>query len=132
VMPGLCQASMSLLFLTHARRAASGLALTRVPHHQSPASRVNPTSGSMPLQEDVVLPAAHAQQDLPYHRYMVPVLGVDRDLGGGPEWDLVSGDVIRNVDEGQGSATGGSLSKIDERSRRLDLAGRDRIEDLAH
>jgi hypothetical protein len=86
----------------------------------------------MPLQEDVVLPAAHAQQDFAYHRYMVPVLGVDRDLGRRPEWDLVAGDVIGDVDDGQCPATGCALGEIDERSSRLDLAGCDRIQDEAH
>src|SRR5215472_1565275 len=48
----------------------------------------------MPLQEDVILPAAHAQQDFAQQRDVVPVLGIDRDLGGGAKRDLITRDVI--------------------------------------
>src|SRR5262244_1488080 len=94
-------------------------------------ARPKPYKNLMPLQEDVVLPAAHAQQDFAQQRDMMPVFGIDRDLGGGAERNLIPGDVIRNVDDGQGPAAGCALGKIDERSRRLDLAGGDRIEYLA-
>ena len=53
----------------------------------------------MPLQEDVVLPAAHAQQDFAQQRDVVPVLGIDRDLGGGAERDLVARHVVLDVDD---------------------------------
>ena len=49
----------------------------------------------MPFEEDVVLPAAHAQQGFAQQRDMMPVFSIDRDLGGGAERDLITGDVIR-------------------------------------
>src|SRR5262245_44046247 len=63
---------------------------------------------------------------------MMPVFGIDRDLGRGTEWDLVAGDVIGDIDDGQCPATGCALGEIDERSSRLDLAGCDRIQDEAN
>src|SRR5262249_49559749 len=85
----------------------------------------------MPFQEDVVLPAAHAQQDFAYERDMVPMLGIDRDFGGGAERDLIAGDVISDVDDRQGPSAGCALRKVDERSCRLDLAGGNGVQDLA-
>src|SRR5260221_12555776 len=87
---------------------------------------------SMPLEEDVVLPAAHAQQDFAQQRDMMPVFRIDRDLSRCTERDLIAGDVIRDVDDGQCPAAGCPLSEIHERSCRLDLAGRDRVQDEAH
>src|SRR5262249_14467970 len=86
---------------------------------------------SVSFEEDIVLPAAHTQQDFAYERDMVPILGIDRDLGGGAERDLIAGDVVGDVDDGQGPPAGGPLGEIHERSRRLDLAGGDGIENLA-
>ena len=56
---------------------------------------------SMALEEDVVLPTAHAQQDFAQQRDMVPVLGIDGDLRGGAERNLIRRRVILDVDDGQ-------------------------------
>jgi hypothetical protein len=63
---------------------------------------------------------------------MMPVFGIDRDLGRRTEGDLIAGDVIGDVDDGQCPAAGCPLAKIHERSCRLDLAGCDRIQDEAY
>src|SRR5262249_28675253 len=94
-------------------------------------SRSMGAGGSMPFEEDVVLPAAHAQQHFAYERDMLPIVGIDGDVGGDAERNLTAADVSGDVDEGQGPAGGCALRKIDERSRRLDLAGGDGVQDLA-
>jgi hypothetical protein len=47
---------------------------------ESPRRSVTGPTGSMPLEEDVVLPAAHAEEDLSQQGKVVQVAGVDRDL----------------------------------------------------
>jgi hypothetical protein len=47
----------------------------------------------------------------------------------GAERDLIIGDVISDVEDGQCPAAGCPLGEIHERSCRLDLPGRDRIQD---
>ena len=54
---------------------------------------------SMALEEDVVLPTAHAQQNFAQQRDMVPVLGIDGDLRGGAERNLIGGHVVLDLDE---------------------------------
>src|SRR5215813_5921306 len=81
-------------------------------------ARPKPYKNLMPLQEDVILPAAHAQQDFAQQRDMMPVFGIDRDLGGGAERDLITGDVIGDVDDGQCPAAGCAFGEIHERSCR--------------
>ena len=68
----------------------------------------------MPLQEDVILPAAHAQQDFSQERDMMPVFGIDRDLGGGAERDLVGRHVIRDVDDSERPAAGCPCTDVHE------------------
>src|SRR4029077_19460716 len=87
---------------------------------------------SMPLEEHVVLPAAHAQQDLADQGDVMPVLGIDRDLRRGAERDLVARHVVRDVDHGQCSAALGPRADIHEASGRWHLASRDRVQDKAH
>src|SRR5262249_36635770 len=110
----------------------SGLARYAVRHEAARCSERGPLRHLMPLQEDVILPAAHAQQDFAQQRDMVPVLGIDRDLGGGAERDLITGDVVGDVDDGQCPAAGRALGEVHERSCRLDLTGCDRIQHEAH
>ena len=62
----------------------------------------------------------------------MPVLGVDRDLRGGAERDLIGRHVIGDVDDGERSAAGCPRTDVDEPPRRLQLAGRDRVQDVAH
>src|SRR5262249_47293752 len=86
---------------------------------------------SMAFEEDVVLPAAHAQQNFAYQRYVMPVLGIDRDLRRRPERYLVAGSVVLDVDDGERPATFRPRAKIHERAGRLELAGCDRVQDEA-
>ena len=86
----------------------------------------------MALEEDVVLPAAHAQQDFAHHRDMVPVLGIDCDLRGGTERNLIGRHVVLDVDDGQRPAAFRPGADIHERPRRRELASGDRIEHETH
>ncbi len=63
---------------------------------------------------------------------MMPIFGIDRDLGRGAERDLVGRHVIRDVDDGQRTAAGCPRTDVHEPPRRLQLASRDRIQDEAH
>jgi len=74
----------------------------------------------MALEEDVVLPTAHAQQDLAQQRDMMPVLGIDRDLRGGAERNLIGRQVVLDVDDSQRPAAFRPGADIHERSRRRD------------
>jgi hypothetical protein len=53
------------------------------------AERFTRVRALVPFEEDVVLPAAHAQQDLADERDVVPVVRIDRDLGLRPHRDLI-------------------------------------------
>jgi hypothetical protein len=59
----------------------------------------------------------------------VPPLSCFRMKLSGAERDLIIGDVISDVEDGQCPAAGCPLGEIHERSCRLDLPGRDRIQD---
>src|SRR6187401_2646027 len=87
---------------------------------------------SMALEEDVVLPTAHAQQDFAQQRDMVPVLGIDRDLRGGAQRNLIGRHVVLDVDDRERPAAFRPGTNIHQRPRRRDLAGGDRIEHETH
>src|SRR6266699_712409 len=53
------------------------------------------------LEKDVVLPAPHAQKDLPQQRQLVKMLGVDGGFAGRTKRDLVTRHVIHDVEDGQ-------------------------------
>src|SRR5690242_12856076 len=63
---------------------------------------------------------------------MMPMFGIDGDLSGGAERDLIAGNVVGNVDDGEGAATGCPCADIHECSRCLELAGGDRVDDEAN
>ena len=86
----------------------------------------------MPFHKEVVLPAAHAQQDLAQQRDVMPVLGIDRDLRGSTGRDLVPRNILVDVDEGERASTLRPRPIIDQSARGLDLARRDRIKDSPH
>src|SRR5262249_19652768 len=70
---------------------------------------------SMSLEEDVVLPTAHAQQNLPDERHVVHVLGVDRDLGLGARRDLVFRVIlVGDIDDGDRAAVAESRFRLDQ------------------
>ena len=82
---------------------------------------------SMSLEEDVVLPTAHAQQNFAQQRDMVPMLGIDGDLRGGAERNLIGRHVVLDLDDSQRPAAFRAGAEIHERSRRRELASGDRI-----
>jgi hypothetical protein len=63
----------------------------------------------MSLQEYVVLPASHSQQDFAKQRKMVPVFAVDCDLSRGTKGDLIIANIVRYIDDSH-STTGGRPS----------------------
>ena len=62
-----------------------------------PVSVGLPVSLSVSLQEDVVLPTVHAEQDFSQQGKMVQVLGVDRGHTGGAEGELVARQIALQI-----------------------------------
>jgi hypothetical protein len=71
---------------------------------------------SMSLEEDVVLPTAHAQQNFAQQRDMVPMLGIDGDLRGGAERNLIGRHVVLDLDDSQRPAAFRPGAEIHERA----------------
>jgi hypothetical protein len=79
------------------------IALVRISRQR----RVTPTS--MPLKEDVVLPAPHPQEDAPDDGEVAPVGRVQRHLGCGASRKFVVGRGRFEIDDGNGPALLASL-----------------------
>src|SRR5262245_42140183 len=86
----------------------------------------------MPLEKYIVLPTAHAQQNFAKQRYVMPVFGVDRDLRRSTDRNVVTRNIVLNIDNSKRPAPFGARSVIDQRSRRLYLAGGNSVENDPH
>src|SRR5215472_10709239 len=89
-------------------------------------------STAMALEEHIILPAPHPQQDFAQQRMMVPMLRVNRDLSLGAERYLIIAHVIGHIDDRHGTAGRGPGFRFDEARRSGQLPSRDCRHDGAH
>ena len=63
------------------------------------------------FEEDVILPTSHPQQDPPDDREVMPVGGVEGDLGGRSTGNVVGGHVLSDLNHRYGTAAGQPFSR---------------------
>src|SRR6516162_7222382 len=81
------------------------------------------------LKKGVVLPAAHAQKNLPQQRQVVKMFGVDGGLACRTKRNLVGRNVIQNVENGQSPPSGQGAAEVLHRASGLELASRNHVDD---
>src|SRR6476661_3862696 len=86
----------------------------------------------MALEEDVVLPAPHPQEDAPDDGEVVPMRRIQRHLGRRAPGELERCRFSLEVDDCDRSAFLGPLADFLESTAGLQLSRRDDIEDVAH
>src|SRR5262249_13638597 len=91
----------------------------------SMSARSSASSSAMSLEEYIILPASHSQQDFAEERKMVPMLRVNRNLSFGAKWYLIIAHVIGNIDDRHRTASRRPCFRFDERWRSRQLPSRD-------
>src|SRR5688572_6855273 len=84
----------------------------------------------MPLQEYVVLPAAHSQQDATDKSDMVCKMRIDRDLSRRPAGKIVGREIIIDLDDRDGTSSRDIFAHVLQYTGCLKLACCDRIENV--
>jgi hypothetical protein len=59
----------------------------------------------MSFEGNIILPTAHPQQNLTNQRDVVLVVGIDRDVCGGADGNLLARYVFIEIEDGEGPAT---------------------------
>ena len=100
----------------------------RVPRRTDSVTSALVPRRRVPLEEQVVLPTPHAQQDATNDGEVVRMFRVDSDLGRRAAGNIVGRRILIDVDQRHGSAARWPLSHILEGPGGLKLPGRDRVE----
>ena len=73
------------------------------------------SSSAMSLEEYIILPTSHSQQNFAEQGEMMPVFGVDCDLSCGAKRDLIVTLVVGNVDDSHRTTSSRPRFRFDER-----------------
>jgi hypothetical protein len=84
------------------------------------------SASTVTFQEHKILPAPHAQKNLPDESEMMRIGRVDGDLGRSAARDVVAGRILFNIDRRNRPPAGYCRSHVLQRARGLQLPERDR------